>query len=77
MFYGRQVSKEEGAKFASSHGMMFVETSAFTKEGVDFTFEALAEKIMHTPSLWETEEKSKNNLQKLNQEAGKKKKCCA
>lgn len=50
----REVSKEEGLKFARKHHMLFIEASAKTKEGVQCAFEELVEKILQTPGLWET-----------------------
>ena len=41
----REVSKEEGLKFARKHSMLFIEASAKTKEGVQFAFEELVEKV--------------------------------
>lgn len=45
----RQVSKEEGEKFAMENGMMFIETSAKTKIGVQEAFEELVNKVMESP----------------------------
>jgi len=49
----RMVSREEGQKCARKYQMMFIESSAKTKEGVQTAFEELVEKIIHTPGLWE------------------------
>ena len=48
------VSRDEGQKCARKHQMMFIESSAKTKEGVQTAFEELVEKIIQTPGLWET-----------------------
>lgn len=53
----RQVSREEGLKFARKHQMLFIEASARTREGVQCAFEELVEKIIQTPGLWETDVK--------------------
>ncbi|XP_065575976.1 ras-related protein Rab-18-like [Artemia franciscana] len=42
---GRQVTTEEGAKFARYHSMLFIETSAKTGDGVHLCFETLMKKI--------------------------------
>jgi len=52
---GREVSREEGLKFARKHHMLFIEASAKTREGVQCAFEELVEKIIQTPGLWETD----------------------
>lgn len=57
---GREVSKEEGLKFARKHSMLFIEASAKTKEGVQIAFEELVEKILQTPGLWEN--RANNNV---------------
>jgi Ras-related protein Rab-18 len=41
----REVTKEEGLKFARKHSMLFIEASAKTKEGVQIAFEELVEKV--------------------------------
>jgi len=52
----RQVSHEEGAAFARSRGMIFIETSAKTKVGIQQTFEELVQKVLpralsHNPRI--------------------------
>ncbi len=47
----RKVEKSEGIKFARAHGMLFMEASAKTQEGVNQAFEELLEKILEVPSL--------------------------
>ena len=43
----REVSKEDGLKFARKHQMLFIEASAKTKEGVQCAFEELVEKVYY------------------------------
>ena len=61
----RQVSTEEGRRFARRHSMLFIEASAKTKEGVEIAFKELVEKILETPGLWELDAAPKQavNLQ--------------
>lgn len=47
----RVVSKEEGLEFARLNSMLFIETSAKTRQGVEKAFEELVLKIMDVPSL--------------------------
>ena len=42
---GREVTEEEGWKFAESHGLLFKETSALAGTGIDNAFELLLEWI--------------------------------
>ena len=44
--------------------MMFIESSAKTREGVQIAFDELVEKIIQTPTLWEMndEQRRKNGL---------------
>jgi len=50
----RQVSREDGIAFARRHAMLFIESSAKTREGVQCAFEELVQKIIQTPGLWES-----------------------
>ena len=45
----RDVSRDEGLKFARKHHMLFIEASAKTKEGVQCAFEELVEKVSCMP----------------------------
>jgi len=54
----REVTRQEGQQFARKHGMLFIEASARTKEGVECAFEELVEKIIQTPGLWEADKKT-------------------
>ncbi|PAA49646.1 hypothetical protein BOX15_Mlig022030g1 [Macrostomum lignano] len=49
----REVTRDEGLRFARRHHMLFIEASAKTNEGVKTAFEELVEKIIQTPGLWE------------------------
>ncbi|XP_059619528.1 ras-related protein Rab-18-B [Phlebotomus argentipes] len=49
----REMSRDDGFKFAKKHRTLFVETSAKTSEGVRSTFEEVVRKIMETDGLWE------------------------
>lgn len=47
----REVSAQEGAKFAHANGCLFVETSAKADIAVSQAFEELCLKILDTPEL--------------------------
>jgi Ras-related protein Rab-18 len=47
----RQVTKREGSAFAREHGMLFIEASAKTQEGVMQAFQELLAKILDVPAL--------------------------
>ncbi|CAF1356811.1 unnamed protein product [Adineta ricciae] len=57
----REVTRDEGARFARKHSMLFIEASARTREGVQIAFEELVQKIIQTPALWQSEQKAKEN----------------
>ncbi|NXN93221.1 RB18B protein, partial [Rhinopomastus cyanomelas] len=48
----REVDRKEGLQFAKKRSLLFIETSAKTKEGVQHAFEELVTKILQTPGLW-------------------------
>jgi Ras-related protein Rab-18 len=52
----RSVSKDEGRAFAKERGMLFIEASAKTQEGVAQAFDELIQKILDEPRLLEGEE---------------------
>jgi len=44
----REVTRDEGLRFARKYHMLFIEASAKTKEGVQCAFEELVEKVRST-----------------------------
>lgn len=49
----REVSRDDGLRFAKKHQTIFVETSAKTSEGVGDAFEEVVRRILETEGLWE------------------------
>lgn len=49
----RTVLRSAGEEWARSKGMLYIETSAMTKVGIEQVFQEVAEKIMDTPALLE------------------------
>lgn len=49
----REVSRDDGFRFARKHRTLFIETSAKTNEGVKDAFEEIVRKILETTDLWE------------------------
>ena len=47
----RSVSESEGEELARKHGMMFIETSAKEKIGVNEAFEEVVNKVIESPML--------------------------
>ena len=47
----REVSEQEGEELARKHGMMFIETSAKEKIGVNEAFEEVVNKVIESPML--------------------------
>lgn len=60
----REVSRDEGIRFAKKHRTLFLETSAKTSEGVKETFEEVVRKILETTHLWDNHsvDKARINL---------------
>lgn len=50
----RELSREDGFRFAKKHRTLFLETSAKTNEGVKEAFEEVVRKIIETEDLWES-----------------------
>jgi Ras-related protein Rab-18 len=42
----REVTRDEGVRFARKHSMLFIEASARTREGVQIAFEELVQKVI-------------------------------
>lgn len=49
----REVSRDEGIRFAKKHRTLFLETSAKTSEGVREAFEEVVQRILETNDLWD------------------------
>lgn len=47
----QQVTRQEGEEFAFANSMMFIETSAKTRQGIKQAFEEVVFKVLDTPSL--------------------------
>ncbi|CAF1499606.1 unnamed protein product [Rotaria sordida] len=62
----REVTRDEGAKFARKYSMLFIEVSARTRQGVQIAFEEFVQKILQAPILWQNEQISKQNTIYLN-----------
>jgi GTPase SAR1 family protein len=41
----REITRDEGARFAKKHSMLFIEASARTREGVQMAFEELVQHV--------------------------------
>jgi len=65
----RDVTRDEGQQFARRHGMLFIEASAKSKQGVQTAFEELVQKVIQTPGLWETDSQRPVGMS-LNSEPG-------
>ena len=60
----REITFEEGEKFAKENGLMFCECSAKTGENIDFIFNKLANKI-HENKIKKEKEKMEKELKKI------------
>lgn len=43
----REITRDEGLRFARKHSMLFIEASAFTSDGVQQAFEELVQKVIN------------------------------
>jgi Ras-related protein Rab-18 len=82
----RVVAREEGVAWAKARGMLFMETSAKTSEGINQVFHEIVQKILETPVLLTNTRPAKAVSKKvaLNQagnnrtsSSSSKSKCCA
>lgn len=62
----REVSRDEGIRFAKKHRTLFLETSAKTNECVKEAFEEVVRKILENGSLWDNHSIDSNKIN-LNQ----------
>ena len=62
----KKVSESEGEELARKHGMMFIETSAKEKIGVNEAFEEVVNKILESPMIEEVQLKKGGNSNKFN-----------
>eukprot|EP01102_Stenamoeba_stenopodia_P010227 TRINITY_DN3062_c0_g1_i1.p1 TRINITY_DN3062_c0_g1~~TRINITY_DN3062_c0_g1_i1.p1 ORF type:complete len:204 (+),score=45.76 TRINITY_DN3062_c0_g1_i1:451-1062(+) len=62
----RDVTKSEGAEYARSKAMVFIECSAKTRLGIQQAFEELVQKILDTPGLYS--KANPNGLKMANKE---------
>ena len=46
----REVGYDQAAALAKRHGMMYMECSAKTREGIEQTFVELSQKVLETPA---------------------------
>jgi len=72
----RVVTREEGVKFAKSKSMLFLETSAKTKLGIQQAFEELVQKILDTPSLWDKKKGSTPSVNPSQATSGQENSAC-
>merc|ERR1712151_863950 len=65
-----QVSHQEGEEFAFANSMMFIETSAKTRQGIKQAFEEVVFKILETPSLVQTTQTGGRQVNATSNQAG-------
>merc|ERR1712176_1244606 len=59
----QQVTRQEGEEFAFANSMMFIETSAKTRQGIKQAFEEVVFKILDTPSLLQSTQPAGTKVQ--------------
>merc|ERR1719503_224383 len=64
------VTREEAEEFALSNTMMFIETSAKTKQGIKQAFEELTQKILDTPSLLQSSQPAGKKVEAVTENKG-------
>lgn len=64
----RQVSKREGEAWARQRGMLFIETSAKTRLGIQQVFQELIQKIVDSPMLLDDTRTGRNAAADLTQD---------
>merc|ERR1719159_71890 len=70
-----QVTRQEGEEFAFANSMMFIETSAKTRQGIKNAFEEVVFKILDTPSLLQSTQPAGQRVQVGGEAAGAKEGC--
>ena len=60
--YNRTVTESEGEELARKHGMMFIETSAKEKIGINEAFEEVVNKVIESPNFEEVAIKRNGSL---------------
>ena len=62
----KKVSESEGEELARKHGMMFIETSAKERIGVNEAFEEVVNKVLESPMIEEVQLKKGGSGNKFN-----------
>uniref|UniRef100_A0A7S3H7M7 Uncharacterized protein n=1 Tax=Spumella elongata TaxID=89044 RepID=A0A7S3H7M7_9STRA len=74
----RAVSREVAEEWAKSKGMLFLEASAKTKEGISQVFQEVVQKVLENPTLLSNTRPSKSGSRSLGSSANTSSKgaCC-